>query len=128
MARVLIVDDDEADRLFERTVLAEEGHDLFFAKSGEEAVRLYLRQRIDVVVTDLQMPSGDGMELITAISAINPDVAIVAVSGKGIGHLKFAESLGARSTLSKPVDPRKLLDAVAEAARSVHPDSGTGNP
>ena len=116
MARVLVVDDDEGDRLLERTILEDAGHDLFFARNGEEAVRLYLRKRIQVVVTDLHMPHGDGLELITALTGLDPDARIVAVSGTGPEQLGVARMLGAVRTLPKPVDPRELLQAVQEAA------------
>ncbi len=116
MARVLIVDDDEGDRLFQRTILEEAGHELFFAANGEEAMKAYFRKRIDVVVTDLHMPRGDGIELIEAIIGIDPDAAIIAVSGTGPEQLGMASVMGAQVTIPKPVDPQKLLDAVAAAA------------
>lgn len=116
MARVLIVDDDEGDRLFESTILESAGHELYYAKSGEQALKAFLRKDIDVVVTDLHMPFGDGMELIDALTGMYPDVAIIAVSGTGIENLSTAKMMGARIALPKPVDPHALLKAVAEAA------------
>lgn len=116
MARVLIVDDNETDRLFEKTILEDKGHQLYFARNGEEAIRLYLRQGIEVVVTDLHMPFGDGMELIEAITGLYPDARIIAVSGTGPEELGMAKLIGAALTLPKPVDPRTLIDAVEEMA------------
>ena len=115
MARVLIVDDDEGERLFVRSILDEAGHDLFFAANGEEAMKLYFRKEIQVVVTDLHMPRGNGMELIEAISGMDPDASIIAVSGTGPEQLGMASILGAQKTLAKPVSPRELIDAVAAA-------------
>jgi DNA-binding NtrC family response regulator len=116
MARVLIVDDDQGARLFQRTILEKAGHQVFTANNGEEAMRFFFRKQIEVVVTDIRMPQGDGMELIEAIHGISPDAAIIAVSGTGPDQLRMAEELGARATLTKPVDPQKLIDAVAAAA------------
>ncbi len=65
MAYVLIVDDDESDRMLMRSLLGNEGHELYLASNGEQAMRLYLRHPIDVVVTDIQMDRGDGIELIS---------------------------------------------------------------
>ena len=115
MAKVLIVDDDEQARLLERHILESAGHELFFAKNGAEAMRLFMRKTPDVVVTDLQMPGGDGIELIEALVGMFPDVKIIAVSGKGTEVLNTAKMMGARTALPKPVDPQVLLDAVAEA-------------
>lgn len=117
MAHVLLVDDDESDRLLMRTILAADGHDLLFASTGEEAMRLYLRHPVDVVVTDIQMPRGDGIELISGLKGLDPDASIVAVSGHGAHKLQVAQALGARSTLAKPLDGDALRAAVNEACR-----------
>ncbi len=116
MARVLIVDDDEQDRLLERHILESAGHELYFAKSGAEAMRLFMRKIPEVVVTDLQMPDGDDIELIEALVGMYPDVQIIAVTGAVPELLSTAKMIGARTTLQKPVSPRTLLDAVAEAS------------
>jgi two-component system, chemotaxis family, chemotaxis protein CheY len=115
MARALIVDDDEQARRFTGSILESAGHDLFFAKNGEEAMKAFLRKGIEIVVTDLHMPNGDGLELIEALSGINPDVPIIAVSGTGEEMLGTAKMIGAVATLPKPVSPTGLLAAVEQA-------------
>jgi CheY-like chemotaxis protein len=120
MARVLIVDDDEMDRLLLRRILAGAGHELFFAKNGEEGLKSYLRSGIDVIVSDIEMPGSDGLELIESISALGMDVRIVVVSGKGDDVLSRAKAMGAHVTLAKPVDPAELLAAVS--AGSAEPE------
>jgi CheY-like chemotaxis protein len=116
MARVLIVDDDEADRLIHQTILESRGHTAHFAADGAEALEIYVATAIDVVVTDLHMPTPDGLELIGALTEIDPDVAIVVVSGESPGALGLAKVSGARVSLPKPVDPQRLVDAVEAAA------------
>ena len=114
MACVLIVDDDESDRLLLASMLQEE-HELVFAKNGEEALKLYLRNPIDVVVTDIKMPRGDGIELISALRGLDPDSSIVAISGQKPHKLGIAQMAGALSILTKPVGPELLREAVTEA-------------
>ena len=123
MARVLIAEDDEADRLLMRTILEGAGHELYFAANGEEALKLYLRHPIEVVVTDIQMPRGDGLELIAALKGLYPDASIVAVSGKDLAKLQMAQLAGARQILTKPIDREGLIKAVDEATRP--PPAGT---
>ena len=118
MAKVLVVEDQESDRLLLQTLLQDAGHQVLFAKDGEEAVRLYLRKGVQVVVTDLQMPHVDGMELITELLALFPDAPIIAVSGKGEDQLRMAKTLGAVDAMAKPVDRDDLLAAVKRAADS----------
>lgn len=115
MAHVLIVDDDEADLELMRTLLGAEGHSVHVAKNGEEALKAYLRHSIDVVVTDIQMPRGDGIELITALKGMDPDAAIIAVSGQRPNKLQVAQLAGARTILPKPITRESLSEAVAQA-------------
>jgi len=121
MAHVLIVDDDETDRLLLRSLLADEGHDLYFATNGEEAMKLYLRYPIDVVVTDIQMPRGDGIELVSALKGIDRDASIVVVSGQSPQRLEAAQQAGARAILPKPVTKDALISAVMQAAEPREP-------
>lgn len=130
MARILIVDDEESDRLIAQAILAKAGHQTFFAHDGEEALRQYSSTGIDLVLTDLQMPEVHGFELITVLRDFDDPPAIVAVSGTGQFQLHMAEALGARYTLTKPIAPDSLLDAIERAladrerARADRPQSG----
>ena len=118
MARILVVEDDFQDYFLLYSLLNGEGHKTYHASDGEEALKMYQEQDIDLVLTDLQMPNLDGLELIETLLDMNPDVAIIAVSGKGPQGLEEAKTLGARAVVSKPVDRDELLAAVASAARA----------
>lgn len=115
MARVLIVDDEEADRLLAQAILAHAGHETFFAHDGEDALRQYATTGIDVVVTDLHMPQVHGFELISVLRDFEDPPGVVAISGTGQFQLHMAEALGAKYTLTKPLDPDMLIDAVERA-------------
>ena len=114
MARVLIVDDEEADRVVLRTILERANHQVFEAEDGDEALEAYDPGDIDVVVTDLQMRNVHGLELITILRDWTPRPGIVAISGTGEVQLDMARALGATRALSKPVMPDQLLSAVDE--------------
>ena len=115
MPRILIVDDEESDRLLVEAILVRAGYETVVAPTGEEAFRSFLDTGIDVVITDLQMPDVHGFELITILREFDPAPAVIAVSGTGAIQLHMAESLGARWTLQKPLNPELLLDAVERA-------------
>ena len=119
MARVLIVEDEEADRIILGNIAQGMGHEVRFASDGGEGLKAYAEGGIDVVVTDLHMPNVDGLELIGALQALFPKAEIIAVSGEGTALLAAAKRKGVHAVLSKPVDPHELLRAIAEAA----PDS-----
>ena len=119
MAQVLIVDDDESARLVVASILETAGHGSVFATSPEEALQTLVRNNLDVVVTDLHMPVGSGLDLIQSITTLHPDVPIIAMSGsEGPTTLLLAADLGASATLAKPVSASDLLTAVEEAIRS----------
>ncbi len=121
MARVLVVDDEQSDRLILEKILEQGDHEVYFASDGEEAFKSYLKNRIEIIITDLNMPHVDGLEFIEAVLALFPEAVIIAVSGKGPDELDAAQNAGARVALSKPIDPWELLKAILE----VGPDSVT---
>lgn len=115
MAKILIVDDEEGDRLIAQAILARAGHETFFAYDGEDALRQYALQGIEVVLTDLQMPEVHGFELISVLRDFKDPPALVVMSATGQFQLQMAEALGARFTLQKPLDAKLLVDAVDRA-------------
>ena len=115
MARILIVDDDEMDRVMERSMLDGLGHTLMFASDGDAALSVYEKEDPDLVITDLAMPELNGLRLIQEIMELDPDARIIAVSGVSADQLDLAENMGAVYTLFKPVEPGELLAAVEQA-------------
>ena len=128
MARVLIVDDDEGDRLIAQAILARAGHETFFAHDGEEALRQHALLDIDVVLTDLQMPEVHGFELISVLRDFARPPALVAMSATGPFQLHMAEALGARYTIQKPVNAQLLLDAIDRALADREPSTEDAPP
>ena len=115
MANILIVDDEEMDRLLSRTIVEDAGHTPFFANDGETALRVYGQTDIDIVITDLQMPNVSGLQLIRDLLERDPNAAIIAVSGSASHQLDTAEEYGAVAAFIKPVHPDQLLDALKQA-------------
>lgn len=115
MARVLVVEDERTEQLLLHSILEGSGHEVHLAREGEDAFKIYLRKDIQVVITDVQMPNVDGLELIEALLSMFPGAAIIAISGKGPAVLRAAVKMGALNAFSKPVDPEELLAAVNNA-------------
>jgi signal transduction histidine kinase len=131
-ARILIVDDERANRQLLETVLASEGHALVAAETGEEALAMIAREPPDLVLLDVLMPGMNGFE-VTALIKGNPDtrnipVILVTALDDREGRLRGL-SAGAEDFLSKPVDRAELcarvsnllrLKAAIEEARAAH--------
>lgn len=116
MARILVVDDvPDLLNLWARA-LGQDGHVVFKAAGYSDAERILLSEDLDVVVTDLVFPDGDGIALIRLARAIRPLVRILAVSGgsrPGGPTLAQAISAGADATMAKPFRNSDLRSAVA---------------
>jgi CheY-like chemotaxis protein len=116
VVRVLIVEDEQTDRVILGNIVEGMGHVVYFASNGEQAFKIYMSNNIDIVITDLVMPHVSGLEFIVALKMLCPDAPVIAVSSKGPEVLAEAESKGADVTFSKPVNARELLDAIARLA------------
>lgn len=128
MARVLIVDDEESDRVVLRTILEQADHQIFEAQDGDEALEEYEGKHIEVVITDLQMRNVHGLELITILRDRSPKPGIIAISGTGEVQLDMAQMVGASRALSKPIAPDALLAAVEAVLAERTADPGTPSP
>ena len=118
MARILVIDDDEQilDMLYES--LTREGYDVLRASNGEQGMRLYREEPVDLIITDLIMPEKEGIETIIELRQDFPDVKIIAISGGGRtgtkDYLHMAKIFGVQRTFTKPVAREQLLDAIRE--------------
>jgi len=125
VARILIVDDDETDRVGLAAILQQAGHTVLTAADGDEALETFLAQRIHLVVTDMVMPGTDGLGLISALREVDPGAEIIAISGKSRGQLEASKVFGARRVLAKPIERQELLAAVDEVVGSPRGDGAT---
>lgn len=127
MARIVFVDDHEEVRRALCRALERMGHEVETAADGKKALAALGAAPCDLVVTDLNMPGMDGIELILAVKERWPGVPVIAVSGGGLMPkevlLQNAAILGAVTTLAKPVDLVELRAAVDKALETVPPDS-----
>jgi two-component system response regulator FlrC len=115
---VLIVDDEAYVRDSLTELLRAEGMRTAGADGAPQALELLARQRFDVIVTDLRMPSGDGLRLLAESRAAGVEIPILVISGVGtVADAVAAMKAGAFDFLQKPVDPDELALLVRRAAR-----------
>ena len=115
MARILVVDDDEAVRAIISTVLRRDGHEVLQAEDGVRGLECARYEALDAVVTDIVMPEQDGVGLIVALRRECPRVPIIAMSGgteRSMPYLQMAQRLGARAVLHKPFRIEELRQAL----------------
>jgi two-component system response regulator AtoC len=115
MSRILLVDDEADVRRALATFLRGMGHDVRLAANGVEAIAA-LRDSADLLITDINMPDMDGIEMVTTLREAASTMPIIAMSGGGLFDkgmlLDAAEALGADLALEKPFDLEVLRAAV----------------
>ena len=111
----MVVDDDEFVRELLYLHLSSDGYEVFLAEDAIVAGHFLLERRVDLLVTDIEMPFMDGLELVQAIRS-DPSVSsipVIFVSSRW-EHEGQARELGAVAFLRKPVLADQLLATVAE--------------
>ena len=125
--RVLIVDDSPAMRAFIRRVVQLSGLEVssyFQAGEGGEALRVLAGERVDVILTDINMPGMDGGQFVARLRedrALQSIPVVVVSTDATSGRMEQMLALGARGYVTKPFSPEALrqeLDRVLEAAHA----------
>src|ERR671928_17303 len=123
--KVLLVDDDKDLLQLIAMRLSAAGYDVTAVESGEAALASLAVARPQVVVTDLRMQGMDGMALFDAIHRDSPSLPVLILTAHGtIPEAVTATRRGVFSFLTKPFEPKVLLDTVAEAMRLSSPVLG----
>jgi DNA-binding NtrC family response regulator len=108
-SKVLVVDDEVNERSGLATLLQSWGYEAEMAENGEEALAKVQDFDPVVVISDLRMPDGNGLELLREVRKIHPSLSFIMLSGQGtIEDAVAATKLGAFNFLEKPLDPKKL--------------------
>ena len=118
---VLIIDDEPSIREITKTSLEAYNYKAITACDGIEAIALYAeyRDKISIVLTDMLMPSMDGITTIRTLHKINPNVKIIAISGLATSDkMNAAYELGIKAFLSKPYTAKQLLETINTVKKS----------
>ena len=113
--RVLLAQTDRDSLMIFRTALEAEGHEVLVARSGENAIRVAMEERPDVIVTELVLPIVDGWQVLQVLHTYEPlrDVPILALTShvEPDGEGK-AVAAGFAAYMPLPMEPLDLVEAV----------------
>ncbi|WP_414660956.1 response regulator [Horticoccus sp. 23ND18S-11] len=120
---ILVADDEDSIRALIQHFLGNAGHTVTVVGNAREACDVMAKQRFDLVITDVLMPEGDGIDLITELKKVQPGARILAMSGggrylEGSDYLKLARGIGAHGALMKPFTWAQLQAAMDQALAS----------
>ena len=118
---ILLVDDVQNVRDSLGAVLMEEGYSVKLASNGVEAMNILSQSPIDLMVSDILMPEMDGVELVTNVIKLYPEIKLILISGGGnqpssdhnYDYLRTSQKLtGINNLLKKPFYPKELIDMI----------------
>ncbi len=113
MAHILLVDDEKVARALYGDFLTGAGHQVTAVGTSADAREALLRQKFDLVVTDLILPQSDGMELLQFVKIEHPGVEVVVITALDkVDPAVRAIKYGASDYLVKPINPDVLANAV----------------
>jgi two-component system response regulator PilR (NtrC family) len=113
---ILIVDDEQSMRDMLAILLKKEGLDVRTAGSRAEAARALSERTADLVLTDVRLPDGDGIEVLRHVKAAAPETAVVVMTAYGTSETAVAaRKLGAEAYILKPFDVDELRVVVRDA-------------
>ncbi|HVV64741.1 MAG TPA: response regulator [Rhizomicrobium sp.] len=110
---VLVVEDEPLVRMLAVEVLKDAGYQVLEASDGIEALQALDRARVDLLITDIQMPRLNGYQLVEAAMAKWPDLKSILVTGYAREDVPAAVADAAPHTLQKPFDIDSLPGLVA---------------
>ena len=114
---ILLVEDEDAVRLFGARALRNKGYKVIEARSGEAALDILAQdgETIDLLITDVVMPEMDGPALVDKVKAERPDIRVLFISGYAeMGFRQQAKESGALQFLAKPFSLKQLAGKVKD--------------
>ena len=123
IVKILIIDDEEGIRISLKKVLERDGYEVVLAERGSEGIDI-VRQfpdDIETVISDFKMPGLDGLETLTEIGRINPDIIRIILTGYAtLDRAIDTVNLGIDGFLTKPFDNNEIKAKIREFVIKKH--------
>ncbi len=115
-ASILIIDDDPYIITLLESFFKREGYEIFTSFRGQPALKLLLKEKIDVVLCDIRLPDVEGIDLLKSIRQLSPETVTIMMTAYGEirAAVKSIKS-GAFDYVTKPILPDEISDIVRQA-------------
>lgn len=118
---ILLVDDEVEITDIHQRYLIQAGYQVLVAHDGLEALELFKKKPIDLIITDVMMPRMDGYDLISEVQYLSPEQPFLFITAKTSEQDKiYGLSLEADDFIAKPFSPRELVLRVHNILRRLH--------
>ncbi len=121
--KILVVDDDRGTRNALKVCLVSFGHEVVTARNGAQALTIFETlihkdDPIELLLTDLMMPGGNGMDLIRSVRKLTPAINTIVMTAYSDGSVRNELSkLDGCGYIEKPFEPDRLLQVMAKLCR-----------
>ena len=113
---ILVIDDDVSFCMLLNTFLTRKGYEVSTAYSIEEAKQLFDETKFNLILTDVRLPDGDGVEILKYVKDENPAIQVILMTGyTDIKTAVSAMKLGAFDYVAKPINSDQILDTIQQA-------------
>ena len=113
---ILVVDDNDVFRIIVSKMLSRLGYEVSSADSGENGLRIFLKNKFDVVLSDYEMPGMDGVALACSVKKSSPRTRVVIMTGAGKETVFFRESTAVDKVISKPFTLAEIDETIQNLA------------
>jgi DNA-binding NtrC family response regulator len=119
-ATILLVDDEDTFRSFLGKILIDNGYEVVEAATLAEAYQTLNQSLVEIVLLDLQLPDGNGLNLLERIQQENPHTPVIVITAHGaVESAVKAMKLGAYDYVTKPLDTEELVLMLERAQEAV---------
>ena len=113
MIKILVIEDNENNLYLIRFILQKSGFEVLDAKNGLDGVEAAVKNDVDLVIMDIQLPDIDGLEATRRIRAAGVTLPIVALTSYALpGDKEKALEAGCTGYLTKPINPETVVTEI----------------
>ena len=117
-ANILLVEDEKGSRIILTALLEEEGYRVGQSETASDALKQIMASPVEIVVSDLKLPDGTGLQILWSLKKINPDAAFILITGHASVETAIeAVNQGAFAYHVKPLDTEALLSSIRQALK-----------
>lgn len=121
---LLCVEDNKTTQLIYSSIFKSITKKIIFTNNGKDGFEIFKREKIDIIITDYEMPNLNGIEMIKLIREINKDVPIILVSAvQEIDIIVEALTLNVNNFLKKPIIITEVIQAVEKVSKLLIADN-----
>ncbi|MEO0185834.1 MAG: sigma-54 dependent transcriptional regulator, partial [candidate division WOR-3 bacterium] len=119
--RLLLIEDEQAQRALLKRILEKEGYIVSESENGKKGIELFTNEDFDIVLLDQRLPDMSGIEVIEKLKEISPIVPVIMITAyANVQDAVKAMKMGAFHYLNKPVDPDELLITIQKATDTLN--------